>query len=148
MVHKKTDSSYITSFRGLLCNEGSLRKSQPGMDGTTYFQQSPRFVPFTAPPPPIYPVKADIAGNSTRLGYHPELNNQSVVVQRTNHSATIEKKSESNPNLLKLTFHELQSYYSDHEHIYTGGSKDEGKVGCAAAKFDNCKTMCIPEAIA
>ena len=31
-----------------------------------------------------------------------------------------EKKSESNPHLLKL-----QSYYSDHEHIYTDGSKDE-----------------------
>ena len=30
-----------------------------------------------------------------------------------------EKKSESNPHLLKQNFHELQSYYSDHEHIYT-----------------------------
>ena len=28
-----------------------------------------------------------------------------------------EKKSESNPHLLKQNFHELQSYYSDHEHI-------------------------------
>ena len=35
-----------------------------------------------------------------------------------------EKKSESNPHLLKQNFHELQSYYSDHEHIYTDGSKD------------------------
>ena len=33
-----------------------------------------------------------------------------------------EKKSESNPHLLKQNFHELQSYYSDHEHIYTDGS--------------------------
>ena len=35
-----------------------------------------------------------------------------------------EKKPESNPHLLKQNFHELQSYYSDNEHIYTDGSKD------------------------
>ena len=56
-----------------------------------------------------------------------------------------EKKSESNPHLLKQNFHDLQSYYSDHEHIYTDGSKDEEKVGCAAAKYDDCKTMRIPD---
>ena len=46
--------------------------------------------------PPDYPVKVDTAGNSTWLGYHPALNNQSVVqtrvtscvVQRTYHSST------------------------------------------------------------
>ena len=51
----------------------------------------------------------------------------------------------SNPHLLKQNFHDLQSYYSDHEHIYTDGSKDKEKVGCAAAKYDDCKTMCIPD---
>ena len=56
-----------------------------------------------------------------------------------------EKKSESNPHLLKQNFHDLQSYYSDHEHIYTDGSKDEEKVGCAAAKYDDCKKMRIPD---
>ena len=56
-----------------------------------------------------------------------------------------EKKSESNPHLLKQNFHELQSYYSDHEHIYTDGSKDEEKVGCAAAKYDDCTKMRIPD---
>ena len=54
-------------------------------------------------------------------------------------SLHLEKKSESNPHLLKQNVHELQSYYSDHEHIYTDGSKDEEKVGCAAAKYDDCK---------
>ena len=44
-----------------------------------------------------------------------------------------EKKSESNPHLLRQKFHELQSYYSDYEYIYKDGSKDEEKVGCAAA---------------
>ena len=56
-----------------------------------------------------------------------------------------QKKSESNPHLLKQNFHELQSYYSDHEHIYTDGSKDKEKVGCAAAKYDDCKKMRIPD---
>ena len=56
-----------------------------------------------------------------------------------------EKKSESNPHLLKQNFHDLLSYYSDHEHIYTDGSKDEEKVGCAAAKYDDCKKMRIPD---
>ena len=56
-----------------------------------------------------------------------------------------EKKSESNPHLLKQNFHDLQSYYSDHEHIYTDGSKDEEKVGCAAAKYDDCIKMRIPD---
>ena len=56
-----------------------------------------------------------------------------------------EKKSESNPRILKQNFHELQSYCSDHEHIYTDGSKDEEKVGCAAAKYDECKKMRIPD---
>ena len=56
-----------------------------------------------------------------------------------------EKKSESNPHQLKQNFHELQSYYSDHEHIYTDGSKDGERVGCAAAKYDDCKKMCIPD---
>ena len=55
------------------------------------------------------------------------------------------KKSESNPHLLKENFHELQLYYSDYEHIYTDGSKDENKEGCAAAKYDDCKQMCIPD---
>ena len=39
----------------------------------------------------------------------------------------------------------MQSYYSDHEHIYTDGSKDEEKVGCAAAKYDDCEKMRIPD---
>ena len=56
-----------------------------------------------------------------------------------------EKKSESNPHQLKQNFHELQSYYSDHEHIYTDGSKDGERVGCAATKYDDCKKMRIPD---
>ena len=55
------------------------------------------------------------------------------------------KKSESNPHLLKEKFHELQSNYSDYEHIFTDGSKEETKVGCAAATYNDCKQMRIPD---
>ena len=48
----------------------------------------------------------------------------------------------SSPHLLKQNFHELHLFCSDYEHIiYTDGSKDEEKVGCVAAKYDDCKTM-------
>ena len=40
---------------------------------------------------------------------------------------------------------ELQSNYSDYEHIYTDGSKEETKVGCAAATYNDCKQMRIPD---
>ena len=30
-------------------------------------------------------------------------------------------------------------------HIYTDGSKDDEKVGCAAAKYDDCKKMRFPD---
>ena len=55
------------------------------------------------------------------------------------------KKSEINPHLLKENFHELQSYYSNYEHINTDGSNYEDKVRRAAAKYDNCKQMHIPD---
>ena len=45
----------------------------------------------------------------------------------------------------KKDFMKMQSYYSDYEQINTDGSKDEDNVGCAAAKFDDCKKMCIPD---
>ena len=35
--------------KGLLFNVGSLQKSPPGMDGTIYFQQSPRCMSVTSP---------------------------------------------------------------------------------------------------
>ena len=38
------------------------------------------------------------------------------------------KKSETNPDLLKQDFHELQLYYADYQHIYTDGSKDKERV--------------------
>ena len=47
------------------------------------------------------------------------------------------KKSESNPHFLKANFHQLQSEFSDYHFIYTDGSKEDNKVGCAYL-FQRC----------
>ena len=42
-----------------------------------------------------------------------------------------EKKSESNPHILKDDFRRLQSRYKNYQQVYTDGSKEDSKVGCA-----------------
>ena len=54
------------------------------------------------------------------------------------------KKSESNPHLLKESFHQLQSQFINYQCIYTDGSK-ENKVGCATFTNGNCKTLRLPD---
>ena len=41
------------------------------------------------------------------------------------------KKSESNPHILKDDFRKMQSRYKNYQQIYTDGSKEDSKVGCA-----------------
>ena len=41
------------------------------------------------------------------------------------------KKSESNPHILKDDSRKLQSRYKNYQQIYTDGSKEDSKVGCA-----------------
>ena len=41
------------------------------------------------------------------------------------------KKPESNPHILKDDFRKLQSRYKNYQQIYTDGSKEDSKVGCA-----------------
>ena len=55
------------------------------------------------------------------------------------------KKTETNPDLLKLDFHELQLNYADYQHIYTDGSKDKERVGCAVLRENDHQTMRIPD---
>ena len=95
----------------------------------------------------IEPLLQSANINQDKIETHSVLEIPSWCIKKTtiNLSLHSEKKSESNPHLLKQNFYELQPYYSDHEHIYTDGSKDEEKVGCAAAKYDDCKTMRIPD---
>ena len=55
------------------------------------------------------------------------------------------KKSETNPDLLKQDFHELQLHYADYQHIYTDGSKDKERVGCAVSRENDHQTVSIPD---
>ena len=55
------------------------------------------------------------------------------------------KKSETNPDLLKQDFPELQLNYADYQHIYTDGSKDKERVGCAVLRENDHQTMRIPD---
>ena len=55
------------------------------------------------------------------------------------------KKSETSPIIMKSNFQELKSHYIDYKHIYTDGSKDDMKVGCAVVSNDFSETMRIPD---
>ena len=55
------------------------------------------------------------------------------------------KKSETSPIIMKSNFQELKSHYMDYKHIYTDGSKDDMKVGCAVVSDDFSETMQISD---
>ena len=55
------------------------------------------------------------------------------------------KKSEKSPIIMKSYFQELKSHYMDYKHIYTDGSKDVMKVGCAVVSDDFSETMRVPD---
>ena len=46
---------------------------------------------------------------------------------------------------MESNFQELKSHYSDYMPIYTDGSKDDMKVGCAVVSDDFTGTMRIPD---
>ena len=50
------------------------------------------------------------------------------------------KKSESNPRILKDDFRRLQRRHKNYQQVYTDGSKEESKVGCAVIS-DNHRNM-------
>ena len=51
------------------------------------------------------------------------------------------KKSESNPCHLKQNFQELQSRFSDYQHVFADGDK----VGCAYVSKDAQQTLRLPD---
>ena len=55
------------------------------------------------------------------------------------------KKSETSPIIMKSNFQELKAHYMDYKNIYTDGSKDDMKVGCAVVSDDFSATMRIPD---
>ena len=54
-------------------------------------------------------------------------------------------KSESNPHILKYSFRKLQSRYKNYQQIYTDGSKEDSKVGCAVLSDNHSNMQRIPD---
>ena len=54
------------------------------------------------------------------------------------------KKSESNPHILKDDFRKMQSRYKNYQQIYTAGSKEDSKVGCAVISDNHSYMQRIP----
>ena len=55
------------------------------------------------------------------------------------------KKSESNPHILKDDFRKMQSRYKNYQQIYTDGSKEDSKVGCAVISDNHSNMKRIPD---
>ena len=55
------------------------------------------------------------------------------------------KKSESNPHILKDDFRKMQSRYKNYQQIYTDGSKEDSKVGCAVLSDNHSNMQRIPD---
>ena len=55
------------------------------------------------------------------------------------------KKSESNPHILKDDFRRLQSRYKNDQQIYTDGSREDSKVGCAVLSDNHSNMQRIPD---
>ena len=55
------------------------------------------------------------------------------------------KKSESNPHILKDDFRRLQSCYKNYQQVYTDGSKEDSKFGCAVISDNHSNMQRIPD---
>ena len=55
------------------------------------------------------------------------------------------KKSEANPHILKDDFRKVQSRYKNYQQIYTDGSKEDSKVGCAVISDNHSNMQRIPD---
>ena len=55
------------------------------------------------------------------------------------------KKSEASPIILKSRFNELEPNYTNSTYIYTDGSKDDMRVGCAVVSDNYSENMRIPD---
>ena len=56
------------------------------------------------------------------------------------------KKSESNPHILKDDFRKLQRRYKNYQQVYTDGSKEDSKVGCAVISDNYSNMKRLPDA--
>ena len=55
------------------------------------------------------------------------------------------KKSEANPHIFKDDFRKMQNRYKNYQQIYTDGSKENSKVGCAVISDNHSDMQRIPD---
>ena len=55
------------------------------------------------------------------------------------------KKYEANPHLLKDDFRKMQSRSKNYQQIYTDGTKEDSKVGCAVISDNHSNMQRIPD---
>ena len=55
------------------------------------------------------------------------------------------EKSESNPHILKDDFRKMQNRYKNYQQIYTNGSKEDSKVGCAVISDNHSNMQRLPD---
>ena len=55
------------------------------------------------------------------------------------------KKIESNPYILKDDFSRLQNRYKNYQQVYTDGSKEDSKVGCAVISGNHSNMQRLPD---
>ena len=55
------------------------------------------------------------------------------------------KKYESNPHILKGYLRQLQNCYKNYQQVYTDGSKEDSKVGCAVISDNHSNMQRIPD---
>ena len=55
------------------------------------------------------------------------------------------KISESKPHVLEDDFRKLQSRYKNYQQIYTDGSKEDSKVGCAVISDNHSNMQRLPD---
>ena len=57
----------------------------------------------------------------------------------------VSKKSETDPSLFKGLFHNVQDSYNEHQIIFTDGSRDDQKVGCAVVSGRLVSKLRLPD---
>ena len=55
------------------------------------------------------------------------------------------KQSEANPHILRDDFRKMQSRYKNYQQIYTDGSNEDSKVGCAVISDNHSNMQRIPD---
>ena len=140
-IHKKEDGPYY-----VVCNPAYKITFPPHIseDIVNLYENKPNFIKSIGLR--IQPLLTSAKINPNTFEEHsvPEIPSRCVRKPSIVFPLHSGKKSETNADLLKQDFHELQLHYADYQD-YTDGSKDKERVGCAVLRENDHQTMHIPD---